>query len=233
MHARGVHPDEERLVVLGVLVDVVQRRAHGLVVDRFHALGGEGAGVLDLAVGRGLDHAARLVGRDDGILGILRPVGAFRLFFGVQVIEVAEEHIEAVLGRQVLVAVAEVVLAELRGVVAMRLERLRDGDVAILQAHRGARHADLGQAGAAWRLARDEARPSGRAAVLRVVVREYRAFLGDAVDVRRGVADHAAGVGADVRLPDVIAEDHQDVWFLRGCVALGLCLPRGSLRRCL
>ena len=42
--------------------------------------------------------------------------------FGIEVIEIAEELIEAMHRRQELVAVAEVVLAELRGHVALRLE---------------------------------------------------------------------------------------------------------------
>ena len=71
-----------------------------------------------------------------------------RLLLGVEVIEVAEELVEAVHRRQELVAVAEMVLAELAGGVAERLERLGDGDVLGLQAERRARQADLGQAGA-------------------------------------------------------------------------------------
>jgi len=46
-----------------------------------------------------------------------------RLVLGVEVIEVAKEHVEAVHGRQELVAVAEMVLAELSGHVAERLEQ--------------------------------------------------------------------------------------------------------------
>ena len=78
--------------------------------------------------------------------GILRIVGQLRLFFGVEVIEVAEELVEAVHGRQKLVAVAEVVLAELAGGVAERLEQLGNRRVLRLQADRRAGHADLGQA---------------------------------------------------------------------------------------
>ena len=48
-----------------------------------------------------------------------------RLLLGVEVIEIAEELVEAVDRRQKLVAVAEVVLAELAGGVAERLEQLR------------------------------------------------------------------------------------------------------------
>ncbi len=41
------------------------------------------------------------------------------LFLGVEVIEVAEELVEAVIGRQHVVEIAEVVLAELPGGVAL------------------------------------------------------------------------------------------------------------------
>ncbi|MNX32731.1 hypothetical protein D3C86_629430 [compost metagenome] len=227
VHARGVHPQEERLVVLAVLVQVVQRRAHRFVVDGLHALGGQGAGVLDLAVGRRLDHATRHIGLDDGVLGVLGEVRAFGLFFGVQVVKVAEEHVKTVFGGQVFIAVAQVVLAELGGVVALAFQGLGDGDVAVLQAHGGAGNAHLGQTGAARRLAGNEGGASGRATVFGVVVGEDRAFVGDPVDIRCAVSHDAPGVGADVRLPDVIAEDHQDVWFLaRG---LRLRTGRGTL----
>ena len=57
---------------------------------------------------------------------ILRIVGIFRLLFGVEVIEVAEELVEAMHCRQMLVAVAEVVLAELSGGVAEGFHHVGD-----------------------------------------------------------------------------------------------------------
>jgi hypothetical protein len=60
-------------------------------------------------------------------LRILGVVVGLRLFLGVQVVEVAEELVEAVVGGQVLVLVAQVVLAELAGGVAVRLEEVGDG----------------------------------------------------------------------------------------------------------
>ncbi len=65
-----------------------------------------------------MDHVAGA----DGVQQILRIVGVRRVFHRVQVIQVAEELVEAVDGGQKLVAVAEVVLAELAGGVAQRLE---------------------------------------------------------------------------------------------------------------
>jgi hypothetical protein len=52
-----------------------------------------------------------------------RPVRQLGLLLGVEVVEVAEELVEAMDRGQELVPVAEVVLAELPGGVAQRLER--------------------------------------------------------------------------------------------------------------
>ena len=60
----------------------------------------------------------------------------------------------------------------------------------------------------------DERRAAGRAALLRVGVGEERAFLRDAVDVRRLVAHDAEVVGADVVDADVVAPDDEDVGLL-------------------
>ena len=152
--------------------------------------------------------------------GILRIVGQLRLFLGVEVVEVAEELVEAVHGRQIFVAVAQVVLAELAGGVAQRLEQLGDGRIFLLQSDSGARHADLGQAGADRVLAADEARAARGAALLRIVVGKGDAFFGDAVDVRRPVAHHATAEVADVPDADVVTPEDQDVWLLRGHVDL-------------
>ena len=55
------------------------------------------------------------------------------LILGVQVVEVAEKLVEAVNGRQEFVAVAEMVLAELSGRVALRLEQIGNGRVLLRQ----------------------------------------------------------------------------------------------------
>src|SRR5436190_706103 len=141
------------------------------------------------------------------------PLWPLRLLLGVEVVEVAEELVEAVDGRQIFVAVAEVVLAELAGGIAERLERFGDGNVSRLKAHGCARNSDLGHPGAVNRLTCDEGRAARRATVLGVVVREHHAFAGDAVDVRRLVAHQAECVGADVGLADVVAPNNEDIGF--------------------
>ena len=148
-------------------------------------------------------------------LRILEVVRILGLLLGIQVIERTEELVEAVGGRQRLVGIAEVVLAELRGHVALGLEQLGDRHIARLQAFLRARQPDLEHAGAEAGLAGDETGASGGTALLAVPVGEQRAFLGDAVDVGRLVTHHAVVVGADVPLADVITPEDQDVWFLR------------------
>ena len=77
----------------------------GFVVDRLHALLGQRAGVFDLLgavrLGPGMDHAARAEFLAE--LRVLEIVLVLRLFFGVQMVKVAEELVETVIGRQMLV----------------------------------------------------------------------------------------------------------------------------------
>ena len=124
----------------GLPLDVIDGGVRGLVVDRLHPLLGQRAGVFDglladapkawvdgrvVAVG-GLapHHPARTEHRPKSrVAGIGSLLG---LFLGVQVIEIAEEFIEPVHGRQELVQVAQVVLAELARGVTVVLEQLGD-----------------------------------------------------------------------------------------------------------
>jgi hypothetical protein len=218
VHAGGVPPQEERLA----LALRVGHEAHGLagelLVHRLHALDVERPGQLDLllAVGQrpGVEHTAGAVLLAH--LRILEIVRMLRLLLGVQVIERAVELVETVRRGQVLVAIAEVVLAELAGLVAPGLEQLGDRDVAGLQALPRTRQPHLEHAGAEAGLAGDEACAPGGAALLPVPVGEQRTLARDAVDVRRPVAHHALVVRAHVPVADVVAPEDEDVRLLRG-----------------
>ena len=226
VHAGRVEPQEERLVVGLGLVEELERQVADLVVHGLHALRAQLARVLDLLladlaparihggvvdVGRPrVEHVARADLRPQ-ILRIVRMAGVFHR---VEVIEVAEELVEAVHRRQELVAVAQVVLAELAGGVAHRLERGGDGHRLRRQADGGAGLADGGHAGADRQLAGDEVGAARRAARLGVVVGEQHALGGDLVEVRRAARHHAAVVGADVPDADVVAHDDDDVRLL-------------------
>ena len=117
-------------------------------------------------------------------------------------------------GRQGIGVVAQMVLAELAGVVAEIEQELGDRRGAgpqirwtageLRRDHAGAQRMHAGKEGVATR----------RAALLGVVVGEHRAFLADLVDVGC-LSDHQAAV-VDARLhpADIIAHDEEDVWFL-------------------
>lgn len=77
---------------------------------------------------------------------VLRIILVFRFLFGVEVIEIAEELVEAVDRWQVFVEVAFVVLAELSGGVALPLENGGHRYVGFLPALRGTGQADLSHA---------------------------------------------------------------------------------------
>ena len=132
-------------------------------------------------------------------------------------IEVPEELIEAMHRRQVLVAIAEMVLAELAGRVTEALEHLRDGHVFGLDPQGGAGHADLGQARADRLLAGEERRTASGAALLAVEVREHRALAGDAIHVRRAIAHEAVVVAAQIEPADVVRHDEENVRLARLC----------------
>ena len=108
VHAGRVEPEEERLAVALGLVDELERVGQDLVVDRLHPLRIERAGVLDLLLadlaparldgrvvlvgGPAVDHVAR----PDLVHQVLRVVAVRRILHRVEVVEVAEELVEAV-----------------------------------------------------------------------------------------------------------------------------------------
>jgi hypothetical protein len=141
----------------------------------------------------------------------VRVVELLGLFLGVEVVKVAEELVEPVHRRQMFVLVAEVVLAELPGRIAKRLEQLGDGGIVGRPSDVSAGHADLAHAGAVDALPTDERRAAGCAALLTIGVGESHTFVGNAVDVRGGVAHQAVAITTQIADPDVVAPDDQDV----------------------
>jgi hypothetical protein len=64
-----------------------------------------------------------------------------------------------------------------------------------------------------------KARSTGGTRLFGVVVGEHHPFLGDAVNVRSAIPDHAESVGAYVGLTDVVAPNDENIWL----VCLGRC----------
>ena len=152
--------------------------------------------------------ATRLLGRR------LVDVGEAHALHRVEVIEIAPEFLEAVRGRQRVGVVAEVVLAELAGVVAEIEQELGERRRAGPQIGRAAGQLRRDHARAQRMHAGEEGIAPGRAALLGIVVHEDRAFVADAIDVRR-LADHqTAMIDARLHPADVVAHDEEDVGLL-------------------
>jgi hypothetical protein len=144
----------------------------------------------------------------------LRVIGFIGFFHGVEVVEDAVELVEAMHRGQVFIPVTKVVLADLRRCISVRLEQFGDRRILVLQALLCSWHPHFQQAGAERGLSQDERCPPGRAGLLSVVVGEKCALFGDAIDIGRASAHHAAMVGADIPDAHIVAHDDDNVWTL-------------------
>jgi hypothetical protein len=218
MHPSCVEPAKERFVRLGRAVEEVLGKTKHLFIDRFHTFLGQRARVFDPAIGEAVNDASRSLFLSE--FRILRVVIVFRFLLCVEVVEVAIELVETVVGRQKLILVAKMVLPELSGHIAERFEQLGNGRVFFSQSQVSARKTDFGQACSKWHLPSDECRATSGTALLRVVRYELTALFGEAVDVRRAVAHEPLVVGADIPIADVVSHDNEDVRLLLRKAAL-------------
>ena len=163
-----------------------------------------------------------LTGWNNGLIGRrLIDVGEADPLHGVEVIQVAPELLEAVCRWQRRRFIAEVVLAELAGVVAEIQQEF---------CYRG--RARQQRTGGTRKLRHDHARPQrmhaggeggapGRAALLGIIGHKPRTFIREAVDVGRLPNHEPLMVGTHVHDADVIAHDEQDVGLVTGVGGLG------------
>ena len=145
MHAGRIPPAEERRPGILLARDEVLGSSEGFLIDGFHPLLGQRSGILDglpaFAVRFGAEHTTWAELFEE--CGILRVVEVFGLLGGVQMIQAPEIFVEPMDRRQMLVAIAEMVLAELAGGIADILQQRRNGWIAFLPAFLGAGEANL------------------------------------------------------------------------------------------
>ena len=110
-----------------------------------------------------------------------------------------------------LITIAQMVLAELAGGVAHRLQQHGNGGVFRAHAFRRTGQAHLGKARTQGALAGDEGGTAGGAGIFTIGIGEDRAFFGDTVNIGRAIAHHAHVVGRDIGPADIIAENHQNI----------------------
>src|SRR6059036_2823409 len=108
-----------------------------------------------------------------------------RVLHGIEVIQIAEELVEAVNRGKKLVSVAEVVLAKLTGGIAASLQRRGDRTGFRREAEFRARLSDRGHTRADGKLSGNEVGATRRAACFGVVIGEEHALLGKLVEIRR------------------------------------------------
>ena len=130
-------------------------------------------------------------------------------------IQIAPEFLEAVRGRQRVDVVAQMILAELAGVVAeieQELGKMRRPGPYIGWAAGKFRqdHADADRLHAG-----DEGRTPGSATLLGVIVHELGTFIADAVDVGRLPDHQPLMVDARLHPADIIAHDEEDIRLCR------------------
>ena len=218
MHACGGHPGKEWFAILVGPFDEINRRVGKFVVSGFHALFRHGTGVLDLlaafAVSPGVEHAPGAALFTE--LFILRIVIAFRLFLCVEMVEVAEDPIQAMDCRQMFVLVAQMVLAELPTRVAVWLEKRCKSDHPVGYPLVRAGHANGEQTGTEWVLAGNEGCPPGSTALLSVPVSEKCSSLRNGVDIGGLVAHHPLVVSAGIPVANVVAPDDNNVRLVLG-----------------
>ena len=128
-------------------------------------------------------------------------------------IEVAEKLIKTVHGRQMLIAIAEVVFTKLAGAITLGLEQFSNGGIFRFKASFGARQPHLAKTGAEDALAGDERRTTSGAALFGVVMDEATTLLGYAVNVGGLIAHQAIAVAAQIALADVVTPEDENVGF--------------------
>ena len=127
-------------------------------------------------------------------------------------VQIAKELIESVPVRQVFLKVAQMVLAELGGRVALGLQNFGERNVFLLQPGRRSWRSYGRQACADKQLSGDESGASGRAARLGVEGGEPQTLFPNPVDIGRLHPHQIAAVRRDIEPADIVAEDQASVF---------------------
>src|SRR5215472_17922339 len=106
------------------------------------------------------------------------------------------------------------VLAELTGCIAERLEQVSNSRIFRLKSDCRSWHSDFGQAGAEWVLAADEGCTAGGTTLLAVVVGEGTALFGNPINVGGVITHHAVAEMTNIPRANIIAPQDKDIRLL-------------------
>src|SRR5271167_3334202 len=110
-----------------------------------------------------------------------------------------------------------------KGLIATRFQNRCDGPFSLRQAAALALKGHCRHAAPVGDASSHNRGATGSAAGLAIKGAEGHAFVGHAVEIRRGLAAaFAAGVSSEISPADVVANDEDDVWLAaRACASLG------------
>src|SRR5208337_799322 len=145
------------------------------------------------------------------------------------VVQIAEEFVKAMYAREVFVHISEMILSELARFVTLRLQDSGKCDSPIGQSYVGTRLADGRQTCTYRQLAGDEIRATCGAASLGIVIGEHHALGSKFVEIWRPSGHDSSMVRADVKPPNVVAHDDENVRLL---VLRPRCVCGGQAYEC-
>ena len=221
VHLEVVHVHEERLVVVGVRLDVFDRVVGLILVEGGEPFVGDFAEVFGRLAGRAFPLVQvhvfvviflefRIERREPGVeplVGVV--VGVDAGVVGGEILHL----VKAVFDRIGFGLVAQMPLAGEVGGIAVLLEELGDRRRLLTEHIRIAGRDDDRQRRADRNAPGDERGAARGAARLSVPVGERRALLGDLIDVRRRMAERlaAVGIGPEIVPARIVRHQHDDV----------------------
>ena len=130
MHASPAPPEKEGLFSFVLPVNEVNGCIGGLIVNSFHALFRQRTRIFDFAIGIGMNDTAwaEFFSEIRILLGV-RIVRQFRLFLRIEVIEVPEEFVEPMIGRQMLILITKMIFAKLSCGISHEFQHFSDGGI--------------------------------------------------------------------------------------------------------
>src|SRR5450432_376914 len=146
MHPSTIVPKEKWFTCFDRAFHEIQRMRKQFFISNLHTISSQRASVFDRLfanLAKAWIHcriiyvsclAVKYAARTKVLVEIrvFRIIGIFRFFFRIKMVKIAEKFIESMYGRQVFIAVAQMVFSNLRCCVAKRLEQFGNSRILIL-----------------------------------------------------------------------------------------------------
>ena len=135
----------------------------------------------------------------------------FRLFFRIEVIKIAKELVESMIGGPHMVEIAQMVLTEMSCSITLFLQQCGDRYDLFTHPDRCARYAYFGQAGAVNALPGNEGRASCCTGLFAIRVCKHHAFFCNTVNVGCLVTHQSVRITTEIGYSNVITPDDKNI----------------------